>query len=151
MTCARSLCESGRPATVTPGRRDSIVYGLWFCSVDCKAAESQVRKQKRRRMNKLDHETRRARDLRKKYGITVAVWEAMYDTQLGRCALCLTPLAEVTKICVDHDHATGRVRGLLCNNCNHGLGKFQDNAEILRRAAAYVDTDAREREEVMAP
>ena len=136
---------------ITPGRRVSIVYGLWFCSVRCKQLEAERRKQKHRRLNKLDHETRRARDLRNKYGITVEIWEAMYDGQLGRCALCLTPLAEVTKICVDHDHATGRVRGLLCINCNHGLGKFKDSPEILRRAAAYVDTDAREREEVTAP
>lgn len=42
-------------------------------------------------------------------------------------------------LCVDHDHVTGTVRGLLCNGCNHGIGKLGDNAEGVRRALAYLE------------
>jgi hypothetical protein len=55
-----------------------------------------------------------------------------------RCGICLTPLAEVSKICVDHCHTTGAVRGLLCNRCNQGLGYFGDDPDTLVRAAQYL-------------
>lgn len=99
-----------------------------------------VRKQRERREARLDHETRRRRDLRKKYGITVEDWDRLHDLQLGRCAICHLPLAEVTKVCVDHDHVTGAVRGLLCTRCNQGLGYFQDSSEMLLSAARYIDS-----------
>jgi len=97
-----------------------------------------VLKQRERRQQGLDRETRRRRDLWKKYKITPEDWDRLYDEQLGRCAICLTTLAEVYRIHVDHDHRTGAVRGLLCPDCNHGLGKFGDDPETLVRASAYL-------------
>lgn len=64
----------------------------------------------------------------------------MFDQQNGRCAICESadPGAGKSRFAVDHDHVTGRVRGLLCNPCNKGLGMFQDSPMRLKRAAEYV-------------
>lgn len=56
--------------------------------------------------------------------------------QNKRCAICDKPFG---KFCVDHDHATTKVRGLLCPNCNVGLGMFKDNALFLKQAISYLE------------
>jgi hypothetical protein len=73
----------------------------------------------------------------RKYGITEAEWDALFTMQEGRCVICAVDLATV-KACVDHDHVTGEVRGLLCNVCNQGLGYFGDDPDRLLAAAAYL-------------
>lgn len=74
-------------------------------------------------------------------GLTVADYEAMVEAQEGCCALCGTdkPWARSDKWAVDHDHETGKVRGLLCHACNKALGLFKDNPVVMRRAAEYVE------------
>ena len=61
--------------------------------------------------------------------------EQIASIQGNLCAICQTKLEEK---CLDHDHKTGKIRDLLCNNCNAGLGKFQDNPELLIKAADYL-------------
>jgi hypothetical protein len=83
------------------------------------------------------------------YGLSREQFEKMLASQGGVCAICRTdtPGGRSGKWVVDHDHqcCPGTrscgicVRGLLCNACNHGLGHFADRAEVLRRAAAYVE------------
>lgn len=65
---------------------------------------------------------------------------AMLERQGGVCAICHQPETEKRQRClnVDHDHVTGKVRGLLCSNCNHALGQFDDNPETIRKAIAYL-------------
>ena len=82
--------------------------------------------------------------LRRKYGITVADYEAIREAQQGRCALCGAMPTE--SMHVDHCHKTGRVRGLLCGHCNKGLGLFRDDPELLRRAIAYLRMTTGEKE-----
>ncbi|MHB8511486.1 MAG: endonuclease VII domain-containing protein [Actinomycetota bacterium] len=74
------------------------------------------------------------------YGMTIDEFLEMLAKQGRLCAICGIPL-RVSKrgTAVDHDHATGRVRGILCGNCNRGLGMFQDQASLLRAAASYLD------------
>jgi Recombination endonuclease VII len=72
----------------------------------------------------------------KKYGLTVEDYARLMHAQGLRCALCPRPLAELGAD-VDHDHVTGRVRGLLCPPCNTSLGSH--TAESLRRFLAYVE------------
>lgn len=81
-----------------------------------------------------------------KYGITAAQYEQMLAEQGGKCAICGTKEEGrgYEWLHVDHDHATGAVRGLLCALCNFGLGKFKDNPDWLRRAAEYVEMGNRE-------
>lgn len=76
-----------------------------------------------------------------KRGLTKTQYESMLVEQGGCCALCgaRTPGKVKKHFCIDHDHATDRVRGLLCDACNRALGLFKDNSEILRRAAAYIE------------
>jgi len=80
---------------------------------------------------------RRRYMLKKNYGITPEQFDAMLLNQGGACAICRE---SVDKPHVDHDHVTGRVRGILCNRCNVGLGMFNDNKTSLRSAIAYLST-----------
>ena len=75
----------------------------------------------------------------KAYGLTKADYEAMLASQNYCCAICtIEAWTQRTALHVDHCHSTGRVRGLLCNECNTGLGKFRDSPSLLRKAAEYV-------------
>ena len=80
--------------------------------------------------------------LQKKFGLSRAEYYAMLRQQGGRCAICGShdPGTKAKgQFCVDHDHATGEVRGLLCNGCNTGLGSFKDDPLALLKAAAYLE------------
>jgi hypothetical protein len=79
--------------------------------------------------------TRRRTHLKRKYNITLEEYDAMYTKQDGRCAICDE---QYPILCVDHCHATGRVRGLLCPRCNKALGVFNDDIYILSRAIDYL-------------
>ena len=82
--------------------------------------------------------------LLKRYGITLEQYNQMSSSQNGVCAICQE--AETSKdksgkirdLAVDHCHSTGKVRGLLCNRCNHGIGKLRDSIDVLLDAAAYI-------------
>lgn len=73
--------------------------------------------------------------LRSAYGIDLLTYQTMLAAQQGACAICR---GVGCKLFVDHDHATGKVRGLLCSACNLLLGKAKDTEEILLSAAAYL-------------
>lgn len=78
----------------------------------------------------------RKRHLRALYGMTVEAYDEMAKAQEWCCAICRDPV--VGPLHVDHDHATGCVRGLLCSNCNTALGKFKDDPKVLEAAIAYI-------------
>ena len=81
--------------------------------------------------------------LRKNYGITLAQYDQMLLTQRNGCLICgKSPEENGRRLAVDHDHASGMVRGLLCSNCNSALGKFQDDPVLLRAAAEYLESYA---------
>lgn len=77
----------------------------------------------------------RASYFKRHYGITEDERDAMIEAQGGSCLLCRIAPAEH----VDHDHQTGKVRGVLCFSCNAALGQFKDRPDVMRRAAAYVE------------
>lgn len=68
------------------------------------------------------------------YGISVEDYEQLMRNQKHKCAICKRKV----KLVVDHCHKTGKIRGLLCNTCNAGLGMLGDNKANLRRAVEYV-------------
>ena len=77
--------------------------------------------------------------LRSKYGITREQYIDMAVAQSGRCLGCGKPEPEKDRMNVDHNHETGKVRGLLCNSCNRTLGYAQDSPDILRTLANYLE------------
>ncbi len=82
------------------------------------------------------------RSILKKYGLTNEEYDELLEAQQGRCGICGTDKTGHSKnkyFCVDHDHKTSKVRGLLCYKCNIALGHFQDNPSILLRAVEYLD------------
>jgi hypothetical protein len=78
--------------------------------------------------------------LRRTFGFSIAGYAALLADQTGGCAICGRPPGK-SALHVDHDHETGAIRGLLCVGCNNALGQFKDNAELLQRAAAYLNKD----------
>jgi hypothetical protein len=82
----------------------------------------------------------RAKDLKSNYGMSPQQYEALHQAQGGKCLICKTsnPGGQGGKLHVDHSHETGKVRGLLCTNCNRGLGFFQDQIENLTAAINYL-------------
>lgn len=85
----------------------------------------------------------KGKHLEKKFGITLAQYHEMLTEQGGGCAICGKPertsrSGKTLSLAVDHCHNSSQVRGLLCVNCNQGIGSFRDDPEILRKAIEYL-------------
>lgn len=88
-----------------------------------------------RKVNKVKlQEKDKKKHLLSKYNLTLDAWNNLLLSQNGGCAIC----SKTTHLQVDHDHATGRIRGLLCGNCNRGLGLFGDDVVALAKALSYL-------------
>jgi Recombination endonuclease VII len=77
-------------------------------------------------------------NLKTLYGISLPDYEKLLRQQDGRCAICGRPPRGKRPLNVDHDHVNGRVRGLLCGNCNRAIGLLDENPELFDRAKEYV-------------
>jgi hypothetical protein len=125
------------------------------CAKCCSDYSKQYREEKRKEISeirKIKYESVKndPEYLRKKreskylgrYGITLDDYEKMLFEQCGVCKICLNPPSGKKKrLAVDHCHITGKVRGLLCDHCNVGLGRFKDDAELLECAILYLIGD----------
>ena len=81
---------------------------------------------KQRKYTKENPDKRKSAMLKYEYGITLDDYNKMFNAQEGKCAICKKHQNELKKtLCVDHDHKTGKVRGLLCGRCNAGLGYYE--------------------------
>jgi hypothetical protein len=76
---------------------------------------------------------------KRRYGLSLDDYKAMLERQGGRCAICGREPIKDNRLCVDHDHMTGKVRALLCDNCNMALGSFNDDVEAMAKAIRYVE------------
>lgn len=74
--------------------------------------------------------------LKSRYGLDEEAYLAMVAEREGKCDIC--DVVYYRRLNVDHDHETNQVRGLLCNNCNRGLGHFKDDKQRLKRAIEYI-------------
>ena len=82
----------------------------------------------------------RDKHYKRKYGISLEIYNQMLVDQKGVCKICgtKTPGVSINHFHVDHCHTTGVVRGLLCSHCNTGLGRFKDKQELLLAAVFYL-------------
>jgi hypothetical protein len=79
------------------------------------------------------------KDLRKRYNLTLEEFEKLKDAQDNKCGICKNVFTKTPAI--DHNHSTGNVRGLLCSNCNTGIGLLKDSVECLVNAINYLEND----------
>lgn len=119
---------------------------VWKLSITQKAEGEDLqtyRSRCQRVYRNLRQEFYRSNHLKKKFGMTLADYEQMFNAQNGRCAICqkietLAIRGKTLSLSVDHCHSSGQIRALLCSQCNQGLGCFKDDPRLLRRAALYV-------------
>lgn len=79
------------------------------------------------------------RRLKHRYGIDVKSYNRLFSKQQGCCAICGVHQSELSeRLCIDHNHETGKVRGLLCRSCNRGIGFLKDDFEITDKATTYL-------------
>lgn len=76
---------------------------------------------------------------RRIYGVTAEQFAEKLTAQENVCAICMEAFKDARDTHIDHDHATGDVRGILCGRCNLGLGNYKDDPDLLRLAADYLD------------
>lgn len=137
------LCEKLKPLSRFSYRKDSKKL-----RTECKDCLNKRRKEQKGYMswhkkNKhiIKHHSKKA-GLKRHYGLTVEDYDLMVKSQNNRCLICKTkePNNHGT-LCVDHCHKSGAVRGLLCDKCNRGLGFFDDNLIVLKKAVKYLEKD----------
>jgi hypothetical protein len=125
MQAKTAVCSQCGPVKIAGTKRGNIA-----CVLSYKGRARTVKDRPR------SIATVRAYKLRTAYGLTAAEYDALLAKQAGRCAICGTQ--PVKRLAVDHEHATGKVRGLLCSTCNSGLGHFKDSVPALENAIAYL-------------
>jgi len=122
-------CEVEKPLDSFNKRKDSKDGLQYFCK-ECKEV-----------LHKETYCPDKAANLHLKrtYGITLAEYDTMLEQQGGCCKVCgTTDSGGKGRFHVDHNHTTGKVRGLLCNGCNIGIGHLKDSPDVLLKAAAYL-------------
>jgi len=113
----------------------------------CKVCRNKQHKERKERDPSIYRRIEWPSKLKRLYGITVDQYYSMLESQGGGCAICGTKVpssrkrkyASVEMFFVDHCHATGKVRGLLCSRCNRGIGFFDDSIDKLNLAVNYLE------------
>jgi hypothetical protein len=104
----------------------------------CKKCEHQARQEHRKTNPKLHSANSRRYKLKKQYNLTPEGYDDILKRQKGVCAICDRISIDGRRLHVDHCHQTGKVRGLLCHDCNRGIGMFKDDSTKLQKAADYL-------------
>lgn len=122
--------------------KDGKGYQCRQCDSDHCKKYYREHKQERLDANRIYQEKNpsvyRASRYRRRYGITLEEYNTLLEFQKGVCAICGKPEMMHKQLVVDHDHKTGKVRGLLCTNCNKALGNAFDDVGVLRNMITYL-------------
>ena len=108
----------------------TIRYTKNGCCVNC---------QENRHRPDIYERSKRKQMLRDRYGITTEDYDLLLQEQSGVCKVCNKTCSTGRRLSVDHDHKTGKIRGLLCRNCNVALGYLGDNPLLFERCVLYLD------------
>ena len=104
---------------------------------DCVAANTRAHYARKK-----DNPTYKAKKknsyIKSRYGITADEYDQRKEEQDHKCGICKTELQDGNATHLDHDHVTGKLRGMLCNPCNRALGYFKDDINILEKARDYL-------------
>lgn len=114
--------------------RGKYVYRTTYCRPCTNQRHKEWRKNNREQLQR----TRRVSELKNRYGLTPAQYDEMLKAQGGGCAICGKKPTTKKRLGVDHDHTTGKVRGILCDQCNHAVGLLGDDPDRMMAAAAYL-------------
>ena len=90
--------------------------------------------------NEMNQEKYRSYELKRKYNLTIEEYNELFVNQCGKCAICGKHQTKLKmSLAVDHCHETGKIRGLLCSNCNRGIGLLNNDIENLKCAIIYLN------------
>lgn len=143
-------CEKARTAEYREANRDKVRAAVAKWRVEnydrhremteaWKKANPERVRQHARTSAKRNSERRRNYRMLKVYGISIEQYEEMERRQCGLCAICERPPREGRRLAIDHCHSSGRVRDLLCEDCNRALGMFGEDSARMESAIAYVE------------
>lgn len=142
-TCTK--CKAQKPISefVRSYRKNAAPGEVGSWCKKCHTAAGTAYHKARPHFKDIVSDSVREHRFKKKYGITTKDYHEMLDKQGGGCAICKgdrrTTIKGHTRLfAVDHDHRTGKVRGLLCEQCNRGIGLLQDDADIVKSAYNYI-------------
>jgi hypothetical protein len=131
-------CKENKPFTeYHKATREKSGYQQW-CKLCRKEHKHEERKQYHRNRYHKNKDNYLDWTYQRHYGITLEAFNQFLQEQDAVCAICKQVCNSGRRLAVDHDHSTGVVRGLLCGNCNKGLGCFKDSPELLNKAAEYL-------------
>lgn len=126
--CARAFWERNKER-INAKRRERYATDLEY---------AEKRREWKKEWNKKHPDKKRKTHLAE-YGMTPDDYNKMFEAQEGRCAICGVSQVELKRrLAIDHDHISGKIRGLLCERCNLMLGKANDDINILTSAIQYL-------------
>jgi hypothetical protein len=136
----RKSVATGKDYRVSKCRTCHQVNGLAWRRANPQKVRTYNEKQRAKRgdINRL---AARESHFRRKFGITIAERDAMLAAQGGSCLICMTTTPKGKGWCVDHDHKTGRIRGILCAHCNVFIGFCRESVIVLERAITYIEAN----------
>lgn len=134
-----------RPDKTAPWGPNNFYWKTPKVSEEQRAAHATYMRDYHRKLREHNPRYYKDRDLQRTYGVTLEWYDAQHAKQKGLCAICDRPESaviggKVLQLSVDHCHEHGHTRELLCSDCNRALGMFKDDPELIRKAAAYLDS-----------
>lgn len=132
-----TTCKLHKPSgafTPSPNKARGFQY-------TCKACRRSLRKSAYTCPDSDTKDYRKFKHLHQTYGISRQEYMKLLESQDSRCKICGLKETDIynSKLHVDHSHTTGKIRGLLCRACNHGVGNFNDSTELLAKAITYLE------------
>lgn len=140
-------CNKTPQETSFPNNKNTYDRLATYCRV-CSSQKQSQRDLRKSPQRKAAEHLRKKEDvlqntvLKRKFGITIEEYKTMLAKQSYACAICQIAFSDKELTQIDHDHKSNQVRGVLCRNCNWGLGHFKDNSQTLALAIAYLKETA---------